>query len=524
MPNVVEREPSHPCASLTEVAMFLTMHHLSHTYDGADERALDDVSLVFASGWTGIVGPNGAGKSTLVRCACGMLAPDQGAVSPRMRGTVCDQSTALPPATLEEFACDYGATAVKLRTLLQIEDEWLWRYASLSHGERKRIQIACALSAEPSVLALDEPTNHLDAPTRALVAQALASFRGIGLLVSHDRALLDELVRSCVFVEAGRAIAVPGTYTQARRELDLRRETVRTERRQTRVELARIKAESARRDGVAAQSAARRSARHLDRHDRDGRAKIKLAVYSGQDGKAGKLSSQMDKRIEAAEKRLAGLDAVKERRGSLETAAEPAARKVLAHLPAGSMPLGTGRALHHPELYLGNEDRIGLVGRNGAGKSTLLNALLRQVTLDKGVAFLPQEVPDEEVRALLDGLQALSPAERGRMLSIVARLESPPARVLDGEKLSPGEVRKLMIARSLLLSPHLIVMDEPTNHLDMRSIEALQGVLEDCRCALVLVSHDERFLDALVSERWMFEVERAEGEVGLGDTHVRIAW
>ena len=504
--------------------MFITAHHLSHTYEGADERALDDVSLVFANGWTGIVGPNGAGKSTLVHCVCGILTPDQGSVSPRTRGTVCRQSTSSPPATLEEFACDYGSTAVKLRALLEIEDEWLWRYESLSHGERKRIQIACALAAEPQVLALDEPTNHLDAPTRDLVAQALASFKGVGLLVSHDRALLDELVRSCVFVEAGRATAIPGTYTQARRELDLRRETVRAERRAARDELARIKAESVRRDGVAARSAARRSARHLDRHDHDGRAKIKLAVYSGQDGKAGKLSSQMDKRIEAAEKRLESLDAKKERRSSLELNAQPAARKVLAHLPEGSMPLGAGRMLRHPELYLGNEDRIGLVGRNGAGKSTLLNALIRQVTLEEGVAYIPQETTDDEVRALFDELRGLSSAERGRVLSIVARLESPPARVLDGEELSPGEVRKLMIARSLLSSPHLIVMDEPTNHLDIRSIEALQDVLDDCACALVLVSHDERFLDALVDERWLFEVERAEGEVGLGDTYVRVAW
>lgn len=232
----------------------------------------------------------------------------------------------------------------------------------------------------------------------------------------------------------------------------------------------------------------------------------------------------MDKRIEAAEKRLEGLDAKKERRSSLELNAQPAARKVLAHLPEGSMPLGAGRMLRHPELYLGNEDRIGLVGRNGAGKSTLLNALIRQVTLEEGVAYIPQETTDDEVRALLDELRGLSSAERGRVLSIVARLESPPARVLDGEELSPGEVRKLMIARSLLSSPHLIVMDEPTNHLDIRSIEALQDVLGDCACALVLVSHDERFLDALVDERWSFEVERAEGEVGLGDTYVRVAW
>lgn len=71
-----------------------------------------------------------------------------------------------------------------------------------------------------------------------------------------------------------------------------------------------------------------------------------------------------------------------------------------------------------------------------------------------------------------------------------------------------------MIARGLLSSPRLIVMDEPTNHLDIRSIEALQDVLRHCACALVLVSHDERFLDALADVRWMFEVERAKKGLG----------
>lgn len=504
--------------------MFVTTHHLTHTYEGGDVLALDDVSLSFASGWTGVVGPNGAGKSTLVAIVCGAIEPDRGTVSPRINGTICVQSTTVPPATLEEFACDYSSTAVKLRTLLQIEDDWLWRYDTLSHGERKRIQIACALALEPQVLALDEPTNHLDAPTRKLVSKALSSFKGVGLLVSHDRALLDALVQTCVFVETGKVLAIPGGYTQARRELDLRQETVRTERQQARSELARIKAERVRRDGVAARSDTRRSACHLDRHDRDGRAKIQLAVLTGQDGKAGKLSSQMDKRIEAVEKRLGSLDAKKVRCGSLELDTEPAARKVLAHIPAGCIPLGSDRMLYHPELYLGNQDHVGLVGKNGAGKSTLLNALLQQVTLSEGVAYLPQEVSEQDARDLIDELHALSAAERGRLLAIVARLESSPTRLLDGEELSPGEARKLAIARSLLSSPRLIVMDEPTNHLDIRSIEALQEVLAGCACALVLVSHDERFLEALVDTRWTFEVQPQEKGGGSGDTYMHVEW
>ena len=248
--------------------MFVTAHHLflylRRRRPACARRRLARV----CERLDGIVGPNGAGKSTLVHCICGTLAPDQGAVTPRVRAR-CAGNRPRRPETLEEFACDYGSTAVKLRSLLEIEDEQLWSYAMLSHGERKRIQIACALAAEPQVLALDEPTNHLDAPTRALVAQALSSFKGVGLLVSHDRALLDKLVRSCVFVEAGRALAIPGTYTQARRELELRQDTVRTERRQARGELARIKAERDRPATAWPLDRPPGARRVIDRHDRD---------------------------------------------------------------------------------------------------------------------------------------------------------------------------------------------------------------------------------------------------------------
>ena len=364
--------------------------------------------------------------------------------------------------------------------------------------------------ARSLVLALDEPTNHLDAPTRALVAQALASFKGVGLLVSHDRALLDELVQSCVFVEAGRALAIPGTYTQARRELELRQDTVRTEPRQARGELARIKAESVRRDGVAARSAARRSARHLDRHDRDGRAKIKLAVYTGQDGKAGKLSSQMDKRIGVAEKRLEALDAKKERRGSLELDAAPAPRKVLARLPAGSIPLGPERMLHHPELYLGNEDRVGLVGKNGAGKSTVMKMVCGLATPTEGEIELFGERAGTgshagpgrrsggegapRIGALIEapGIVGNLTAYENLMAKALAMgVVDAPARCREtlalvglpdtGKKkahgFSLGMKQRLGLALALIGSPDLLLLDEPLNGLDPEGTRAMRNLL-----------------------------------------------
>ncbi|MEA5020236.1 MAG: ATP-binding cassette domain-containing protein [Gordonibacter sp.] len=501
--------------------MSVTTHHLSYTYPGANTLALNQVSLTLVPGWTGIVGSNGSGKSTLLKIVCGLIDPDEGSISTHIGGVFCSQSTHRPPPSLEDFAYDYSPVAVKLRYQLEIEDDWFWRFETLSHGERKRLQIACALAASPPLLALDEPTNHLDSDTRELVARTLSAYRGIGLLVSHDRTLLDGLVNCCVFLDQGSATMVPGSYTEAKVQMDLRRKSTVNERRNAQRDLARTQAENARRDNVAARASVRRSARHLDIHDHDGRGKLRLAIYSGQDGKSGKLSAQMTKKIERIEKRVEKVSVKKVYQGNLNLDAYPAKRKILAHLPSASLSLGGDRTLRYPDLYVGNTDRIGISGRNGAGKSTLLAALLPRVTIEHGVVFVPQELTLAEGRRLLAEVKNMASTERGRLLSIVAGLNSPPARILEGDDLSPGELRKLLLARGLITSPHLIVMDEPTNHLDIHSIEALQNVLSGCNCALVLVSHDIPFLDSLTETQWVFKVDW--NECGLvGDSEVEV--
>lgn len=200
--------------------MFITLHNVSYTYDDSPVPALEGLSATFAEGWTGIVGNNGAGKSTLLKLLCGHLRPDGGTIRPAASGVYCAQETALEPENLYDFASDYSAKAVRLRASLELEDDWLWRYGTLSHGERKRIQVACALSLNPAVVSLDEPTNHLDSQTREVLLGALKAHRGVGLLVSHDRRFLDELVSQCLFIDAGRATMIPGSYTEAKAQLD----------------------------------------------------------------------------------------------------------------------------------------------------------------------------------------------------------------------------------------------------------------------------------------------------------------
>lgn len=498
--------------------MFITLHDVTYTYDDSPLPALEGLSAAFAEGWTGIVGNNGAGKSTLLKLLCGRLRPDSGSIRPAVAGVYCAQKTAAQPENLYDFASDYSAEAIRLRTSLELEDDWLWRYDTLSHGERKRIQIACALSLDPAVISLDEPTNHLDSQTREVLLEALKAYRGVGLLVSHDRRFLDELVSQCLFLDAGRALAIPGTYTEAKAQFDLREQSARTERKHAREQLSRTRAEANRRKTVASHSAARRSGRNLDKHDNDGREKLRLAVYSGQDGKTGLLAAQMGKKIEIAQERLDGARVKKVYDKPLDIRAEPSKRRYVAHIEAGFIEMGEARVLRHPEVFVGPTDRIALRGRNGMGKSTFVSALLASSPdLDGHLVYISQEVDASGGRAVLEQLRSLQPSSAGEVLSIVARLNSPPERVLSGDELSPGELRKVMLAMGLLEQPHLIVMDEPTNHLDLPSIEALQDVLAQCPCALVLVSHDERFLSALSDISWNFEeADGGEGAKGKG--------
>jgi ABC-type Mn2+/Zn2+ transport system ATPase subunit len=158
--------------------------------------------------------------------------------------------------------------------------------------------------------------------------------------------------------------------------------------------------------------------------------------------------------------------------------------------PAGVMPVGGGRVLHHPDLVMRPADRIALTGTNGAGKSTLLRALIGDGlnVADGHLVYVPQEVDMQYSRQLLDAARALPGDELGRLMTVVSCLNSRPARLLESELPSPGEVRKLLLAEGIVREPHLIVMDEPTNHMDLPSIECLEAALQDCPCGLLLVS------------------------------------
>jgi ATPase subunit of ABC transporter with duplicated ATPase domains len=479
----------------------LTFIHASST-----APLFSGLSLHLPCGFTGVVGANGTGKTTLLRIVAGELAPSAGTVQGAHDAVYCEQRTDAPPSGLGELLDDFEPEAFELRGRLGIEADYLARWSTLSHGERKRAQIACALWRRPALLAIDEPTNHIDARARDLLVAALERFRGVGLIVSHDRALLDALCVQCLWLEPPTARVYAGGYTQARGQRRLERAAAVAERSDATREVRRLQAEVVVRRERAEREHVDRSKRGLSRKDHDAREKIDRARVT--DGKAGASLRQLHGRTEQARARLDAARVEKDYETGIWLPGSRSRRDFLFALEAGDVPLGADRVLHAPRLSMRPEDRVAITGPNGAGKSTLVRRILRDVNVPREkVISMPQEIDAGEAVRLLDDARRLPSTELGHVMNVVSRLGSRPQRLLESRHPSPGEIRKLLLALGMARAPHFIVMDEPTNHLDLPSIEALEEALDACPCGLLLVSHDERFLERLAETSWHIDTD-----------------
>lgn len=462
-------------------AKFVSFENVSFSYESMSGPLVEGLDASFPEGWSGIVGSNGAGKTTVLKLACGLLEPGEGRVRRPGSAVYCAQRTDDVPDGLGPLveAGDPAASLVKAR--LGVEPDWAPRWGSLSHGERKRAQIAVALWRQPDVLALDEPTNHIDADASAMLVSALRDYRGIGLLVSHDRDLLDTLCRRCLFLDPPEAVMRPGGYSSGRREA-LREEASAQNRKElAKKEAARLKREAQRRMSRAREAGREFSKKNLAPRDHDGRARIDLARLTGADGRSGKLAGRMQSRFEQAGRAAEAIKVRKRYELGIWFDGERCRRDTLFRLPEGRLPLGGGRELRHPELVMRPGDRVALTGANGTGKSTLVRRILGAAGLPAGrLTYMPQEIDLGSSREILAEVRRQPSEILGQTMTVVSRLGSRPAGLLASVEPSPGELRKLLLALGIALKPHLIVLDEPTNHLDLPSIECLEEALADC--------------------------------------------
>ncbi|MDR0908350.1 MAG: ATP-binding cassette domain-containing protein [Spirochaetaceae bacterium] len=481
----------------------LSLNDISFSYPSSIEPVLSNISVDFYDGWTGVIGDNGAGKSTLLKLCTGILEASAGNITGG-GGVYIPQRTDTPlegeasSLSAEDFICSSDGVAKRLISRLKIQDDWLSRWDTLSHGERKRFQLGFCLwgietGSASGLLAVDEPTNHLDNDAKNLIAATLAEFRGVGLIVSHDRALLDKLCFQCLFLRAGHAVLRPGGVSAGLAEEEREALSAKRQRENLKAEKNRLAVELDRRQRSVAASKSRVSKKHVDPKDHDTKGKINLARLSGKDRGAADSYKQMQSRVGRLDDALSASEKTGERKTGVQLFGERYQGDVLCKDP----------------LIL-PDDRIALSGPNGSGKTTLIKKIvkgLRESTADIPFLYIPQEITEDEGRQIVASLKMLNDKALGETLSRFSRLGSDPTAILQTLSPSPGELRKLMLAMGVIdaretKEPVLIIMDEPTNHLDLRSILLLEDMLKNCRSALLLVSHDEVFLHNLCTKEW----------------------
>lgn len=480
----------------------LQLEHITFKHPDSSDPLFSDLTLQFHEGWSGIVGPNGSGKTTLAQLICGRLRPESGHLRNNGDALYCEQRTDEMPEGFCAFMEAFDGEAVRLRDALGIEEAWQWRWDTLSHGERKRAQIAAALYRNPPVLVLDEPTNHLDGDSKALLTAALRRYRGVGILISHDRELLDGLCRHTLFLDGGdpdmRRTAYTVANTESEKERAFRREAY--ERQSSTVKKLKRQVQAQRQK--ADRSDARVSKRHVDPKDIDTKTKLELAVFTGKDATDGKILERYKSRLARAEAEQGSMRRDFERGIVLEKGHYRKLFPVTIH-PA-SLDLDGERALKIPRLSIDAGEKIGITGANGSGKSRFIRHLLATCPSSEGILYIPQEISASESKKRMQDVLKLDALRKGEVMSLITRLGSDPAQLLQSRLPSPGEVRKLMLAIGMAKHPALTVMDEPTNHLDLDAIELLETALLAYDGALLLVSHDRRFLEHTAEGEWHF--------------------
>ena len=518
----------------------------SVSYSTPDGHSLfQNLNLAFGPGRTGLVGRNGTGKSTLLKLVTGELLPAAGDVI--VSGTVrmLRQSVQVNDETIADAFGVAGELARLARLEAgngSIEDaaeaDWMLpsRFeaalekvglpnltpdrplATLSGGQRTRIALAALIFEEPDMILLDEPTNNLDAEGRAAVAEVLRNWRGGAIVVSHDRDLLRQMDAIVELTTLG-AKTYGGNYDHyaERKALELaaaEQSLASAERKVAEIDrkIQAVREQKARSDAGGVRKAARGD---IPKILLGGRKENAENTSGSQANIASRLRDEASR--EAAEAR-----------SQVEILQQVSVRLAPTNLPAGKTVLEVHGLTGGPDaaapiirdfsLVITGPERVAVTGANGTGKTTLLRLLTGALTplagtirLTPSHALLDQTVsildPALTIRDNFRRLNADADENTGRAALARFMFRADAALKVVGT-LSGGETLRAGLACTLggNRPPELLILDEPTNHLDLAAIEAVEAGLRAYDGALLVVSHDRAFLEAIGVTR----------EIGLG--------
>lgn len=505
-----------------------------------------NVSFMIEKGeHVGLVGVNGSGKTTLLRCLLQPDLIDAGAIKfepgtsvgyvqqgfTEIHGTIwqfmseaCPEITTLRQklASLEQAADSLDGEALEecleeyarvtkryefidgynfenriKRVLIGLgyTEEW-WNQAAvnLSGGQKTRLMLAAALVRNPDFMILDEPTNHLDILMTQWLEKYLQEFKGGLLVVSHDRAFLDNVATRILEMEGGKLQSFKGNYSRYLEQKAIQSATLEA-------------AYNAQQDYIA----------RTEAYIRRFKAGIKSKMARGR-------QSQLD--------RLERLDAPvhnEEFQLRLPPAAECAERVLIME----DLTIGYGEKIlaKSINLTLRRGDKAALLGANGTGKTTLLRTILGEIQPLKGRAKIGNRV---QIGYFSQSYERLEP-EQTLLENFVIEYgftEEHTRSMLGGMlfhgddvfkkigELSGGQKARLVLLKLVLDGANCLVLDEPTNHLDIMARETVEAALEAFDGTVLVVSHDRYFVNEVANRIWEIENRQVKDYKGNYDFYL----
>ena len=470
----------------------INVEHISKLY--GDKMILEDLSCSVDEGdKIGIIGINGTGKSTLLRIISGEEEADEGKIifsNGMTIGWMGQNPEFDEESSILKYVCegkkiedDYGyeSDAKAMLTVLELEnfDE---KIKNLSGGQKKRAALCKVLLQKPDILILDEPTNHLDNKMSDWLENYLKSFRGVLLMVTHDRYFLDKVTNHIWEVEGGKVYYYDENYSgYLERKAEREERELASERKRQSILRSEVK--------WVMRGARARSTKQKARLERFEQLKAMDSPKTAKQVEMGSVGTRLGKKT--------------------------------IELYDISKAYGDKVLFKHFSYIFKRFERIGFVGHNGCGKSTMMKILADLEQADSGViewgetikiGYFAQEceVMDERERVIdyiKDAAEYVRTSEG--LVSASKMLErflfSSDMQYTPIAKISGGERRRLYLLKVLMQSPNVLILDEPTNDLDIATLRVLEDFLDEFAGIVITVSHDRYFLDRTVDRIAAFE-------------------
>lgn len=469
----------------------LNIEHVSKIF--GDKKIFDDVSYGIQEGdKIGIIGLNGTGKTTMLNIIAGLEEPDEGQII---------QQNGIRLAYLSQNP-EFPADATVLSYVLDGIDPFDWTAQSeaksalnqlgitdhdqpvehLSGGQRKKVALAKVLTGSFDILLLDEPTNHLDSEMLTWLEEYLNRYRGVVIMVTHDRYFLDKVTNKILEISHGKLYSYEANYSKFL-EMKAQREEMELASERKRQSVLRMELEWAKR-GCRARSTKQRA------------------------------------RLERLEALKAGKPPVVEQTLELDSVETRMGKKTV-ELHQITKSYGDRTLIRDFDYIVLRNQRLGFVGPNGCGKSTILKMIAGLVEPDQGqveigetvkIGYFAQEIPDMNTdRRVIDYIKDIAeyvPTRDGRITAsqmLERFLFTPDMQYAPVSKLSGGEQKRLYLLSVLIAAPNCLILDEISNDMDIPTLTILEDYLNSFSGIVITVSHDRYFLDNVVDR--IFELD-----------------